>query len=108
MDKDEILARSRKENKDMDLVEAEVIARANAIALSVGILICGLLSVLHAVFRDTVDYGVWTVYFSALTTIMIFKYIKLRKWHELVFGLFYGVCCVTFFVFYLRDVLGVF
>ena len=108
MDKDEILARSRKENKDMDFVEAEVLAKANSIALSVGIMVCGVLSILHAIFRETVDFSAWTVYFSALATIMIVKFIKLRRRHELALGLFYAACCVMFFIFYLRDVLGVF
>ena len=108
MDKEEILARSRKENRDRDFVEAEALAKANSIALSVGLMVCGLLSILHVIFLDTVDYSVWTVYFSTLTTTMIFKYVKLRKRHELVIGLFYGACSVMFFVFYLRDVLEVF
>lgn len=107
MDKDEILAKSRKENKDMDFVEAEALAKANSIALSVGIMVCGLLSVLSAIIKEHVDYAAWTVYFSALATQMIVKYVKLRRRHELLIGLFYAVCCVMFFVFYLRDVLGV-
>ena len=107
MDKDEILAKSRKENKDMDFVEAEVLSKANGIALNVGIIVCGLLSILHAIFRETVDFSAWTVYFSALTATMLYKYVKLRRRHELLIGLFYAACCVMFFVFYLRDVLGV-
>lgn len=108
MDKDEILERSRKENKDMDFVEAEVLSKANSVALNVGMVVCCLLSILHAIFRETVDLGAWTVYFSALTTTMIFKFVKLHKRHELILGLFYGACAVMFFVLYLRDVLGVF
>ena len=108
MDKDEILAKSRKENKDMDLVEAAVLSKANGIALSVGLMVCGLLSILHIIFLEDMDYSVWVVYFSALTTTMIFKYVKLRKRHELVIGLFYAACFVMFFVLYLRRVLGAF
>ena len=108
MDKDEILARSRKENRDRDFVEAEVLAKANSIALNVGIMVCGVLSILHVIFRDTVDFSAWTVYFSALATTMIVKFVKLRRRHELILGLFYAACGVLFFVFYLRDVLGVF
>ena len=108
MDKDEILARSRKENKDRDFVEAEALAKANSIAINVGIMVCGVLSILHVIFRDTVDYGVWTVYFSVLAATMIVKFVKLRRRHELLIGLFYAACCVMFVVFYLRDLLGVF
>ena len=108
MDKDEILARSRKENNDMDFVEAEVLAKANSIALNVGLMVCGLLSVLCAIFKEHVDYSAWTVYFSALAAVMIVKFVKLRRRHELALGLFYAACCAMFFVFYLRRVLEVF
>ena len=108
MDKDEILARSRKENKDRDFVDMEAQAKAYSIAAHVGGMVCGILAVLHVIFTEELDYGIWTVYFSVLATAMIYKYVKLRKRHELVIGLFYGACCVMFFVFYLRRVLGVF
>ncbi len=105
MDRDEILKRSREENKDQDLVELEVLHRANNIALSVSMLICALISVLHAVFRDSPDYAVWIVQFGMLSTVMLVKFAKLRRRHELLLGLLYLAFCVTFFVFYLHDLL---
>ena len=108
MDKDEILARSRKENKGGDFVEGEVLGFAYRIAVGVGMMVCGVLAVLHVIFRETVDYGIWTVYFSVLATTMIVKFVKLRRRHELVIGLLYAAFCVMFFVFYLQNTLGVF
>lgn len=106
MDKEEILAKSRKENRDRDFVEAEVLVKANQIALHVGTFTCGLLAILHVIFLETLDYSAWTVYFSVLATTMLVKYVKLRRRHELVIGVFYAACCVMFFVLYLRDLLG--
>ena len=108
MDKEEILAKSRKENKDRDFVDMEAQAKAYSIAIHVGGFMCGVLAVLHVIFTETLDYGIWTVYFCVLAATMIVKFAKLRKRHELVIGLLYGACCVVFFVFYLRDALGVF
>ena len=108
MDKEEILARSRKENKDRDFVEEEVTNKANSIAFSVGIFMCSLLSVLHAIFRDSPDYSVWVVMWAIASSVFLYKYYRLRKRHELVLGLVYLVFCVFFFVLYLRRVLGVF
>lgn len=105
MDKDEILKKSREENKDRDFVEEAVLARANSIALGVGIIMCGVISVLHAIFADKPDCAVWTVYFSVLSATMLVKYAKLRKRHELLLGLLYGAFCVMFFALYLRDLL---
>ena len=108
MDKEEILKKSREENKDRDLVELEVLHKANNIALSVSMLLCALVSVLHAVFRDSPDYAVWIVQFGILATVMLVKFAKLRRRHELLFGLLYGGFSVCFFVFYLHFELGVF
>ena len=107
MDRDEILERSRKENKDRDFVEAEVMATANSFALSVSAIVCGVLSALHAIFADTPDFSVWTVFFSMLATTMLIKYAKLRRRHELIIGLLYLGFCVFFFVLYLYKLLGV-
>lgn len=108
MDKDEILKKSREENKDRDLVDEEATNKANSIAFSVGMMACGLLSVLHAVFRDSVDYDVWVVMWAISSSMFLVKYHRLRKCHELVLGLFYGALSVFFFALYLHLELGVF
>ena len=108
MDKDEILEKSRKENWNKDLVEAEALAKASEIAVNLGVVLCALLSVLQGIFRESIDYGLWTVMFGIMSTMMLAKFAKLRRRHELLVGLGYLALAVFFFVFYLRDVLGVF
>ena len=106
MDKDEILARSRKENKDRDFVEEAVLAKANSIALAVGMMMCGIVSILRGLLTEKgTEPAVWAVYFSVLATTMLVKFAKMRKRHELLLGLFYGAFCVMFFTFYLHDLL---
>ena len=107
MDKDEILKKSREEYKDRDFVEAEVLNRANSIALAVGVIVCGVVSILRGLLTEKgTEPAVWTVYFSVLATTMLVKFAKMRKRHELLLGLLYLAFCVTFFVFYLHDLLG--
>ena len=108
MDKDEILERSRKEHKDMDLVELEVINKANMIANVVGMMVCVALTLIHGALQKRMDNSAWTVMFSIMSTVMLVKYVKLRRRHELMIGLIYLLCAVIFFAYYLRDVLGVF
>lgn len=108
MDKDEILKKSREENKNRDFVETEVLGKANGIALGVGMLVCCLISVLHAIFRDGPDYSAWTVLWAAYATVCLFKYAKLRRRHELLFGLLYTGFSLFFFAVYLHRTLGVF
>ena len=107
MDKDEILEKSRKEHKDRDFVELEVINKANMIANVVGMVVCAALTLIHAVLQKRMDNSAWTVMFSIMTAVFLYKYYKLRKWHELMIGLIYLFITILFFVWYLRDVLGV-
>lgn len=108
MDRDEILERSRKENRDRDLVEEEVINWAHRIALSVGMMVCGLISVLNCIFRDGVGFSVWVVMWAIWSSIFLVKYRRLRRRHELLFGLFYAALALFFFVLYLHRELEVF
>ncbi len=106
MDKEEILAKSREENKARDFVEEAALAKANSIALGVGIIMCGIISILRGLLTEKgTEPAVWTVYFSVLATTMLVKFFKLRRRHELLLGLLYLAFCVVFFVFYLHDLL---
>lgn len=107
MDKDEILERSRKEHKDMDFVELEAVNKATGVAINVGLAVCVLLMIIHAILQVRMDNSAWTVMFSILATVMLVKFAKLRRRHELVIGLIYLFVTIVFFVWYLRDVLGV-
>lgn len=108
MDKDEILAKSRRENRDRDFVEEETIHRAHSIALSVGMMVCGLISVLNGIFGDSVAFSVWVVMWAIWSSIFLVKYRRLRRRHELLLGLLYAGLSVFFFVLYLHRELGVF
>ena len=107
MDKDEILERSRKEHKDRDFVEDEALAQASKLAITVGAVVCGLLTILQAVFQNSAVYGIWTLMFSILATTSLLKFSRLRKRYELIGGLSYLVLAIFFFVRYLLDLLGV-
>ena len=107
MDNDEILERSRKEHKDRDFVEDEALAQASKTAIWVGTLVCGLLTILQAVFQNSVVYGIWTLMFSILATTSLVKFARLRQRHELIGGVAYLVSAIFFFIWHLRDLLGV-
>lgn len=108
MDKEEILAKSRKENRDRDFVEEEAVHKAYSFAFSVGMLVCGLISVLNAIFRDSVAFSVWIIMWAMWSCMFLVKYQRLHKRHELLFGLLYAGLSVFFFVLYLHRELGVF
>lgn len=84
MNKDEILAKSREENKNRDLEDAECLKTASKIAYIVGCCICMIICAVQWYFTKTVNWGCWVVNFGILGTVFLVKYIKMRKRHELM------------------------
>ena len=107
MDRNEILAQSRKENKNKDLAELEAVKKASNIASRVGMLVCCLIAVLEVIFTSRVNYASWTIYFSILGTLFLVKYLSLRKRHELLMTILCLALFVFFFTLYLLRIAGV-
>lgn len=106
MDKEEILAKSRQENKNRDMEDLEVQSWATGIAVKIGVMLCGLLSVLEAIFQGKPNMACWTIFFGVLGATMVLKFVRLRRKHELVVGILYLGFCVFFFVMYVRGLIG--
>ena len=66
MEKEEILAISRRENKNRDLAEAATAQQAGNIAGRVGACVCCLVSVVFVWATGTMLYSPWVIYFSIL------------------------------------------
>ena len=79
----------------------EVLVKAGSIAAKVGMMVCCLLSVLEVLFHDKISTGSWTIFFGMLGTIMLLKYIKLHRKHELAIAVLYLALFVFFFVLHL-------
>lgn len=107
MDRDEILEKSRKENKDRDFVGLEAKVKGIQIAVKVGLLMCCLMTCLRIALTGIVDYSAWPVYFSILATISFVEYYKLHRWYDLFVGILYLTACAAFLVLFLRNPLGV-
>ena len=86
MNKDEILEKSRQENKHKDEMEKEVFLKAGQRSCAVGSIICALIIVLETFFADHVNLSILALYFAMTGTILLSKYSKLKKIHELIFG----------------------
>ena len=67
MNKEEILKASRKENKNKDLAEIEVMYQAGSHASRVGALACCLVSLLSSMLAHTMLYSPWIIYFCEVS-----------------------------------------
>jgi hypothetical protein len=105
MEKEEILAKSRKENKNVDIVEMTVINHAFKTAATVAVVECIIISGIDDLFSGTVNSAYWTVAWSIFSTVYIYKYIKLRRKHDLYIAIFYSCMTILSFVTYMMPLL---
>ena len=91
MNKDEILAKSRAENKNKDVYEQEVLNQASRSAVVVQMALATIFFVTQIFAGGGTNWGLWAIVFSANMTINWVKYIKLRRKYELVIAIAYAI-----------------
>ena len=106
MNREEVLERSRQENRKQDEMARDALARAGKLACAVGGLMCGLIIVLEAIFADRVNPAVWAVYLSMTGTMLTVKYARLKKKHDLVFGIAQLALAAAFLVMFIIQLKG--
>ena len=109
MEKEEILKKSRNENKNKDFVDLEISAQAGNIAGRVGACVSCLISLVFYWVTDTLLLSPWIIYFSILGTHYLVKFIKIKNKTDLVITVLYYAMCVlalVFFVLRLVEVRG--
>lgn len=84
MNKEEILRKSRAENKNKDVYEQEVLKQANAATVIVMMSLATVFFAVQIFVGGGTNWGIWAVVFSANMTTFWVKFWKLRRKHELV------------------------
>ena len=103
MNKEEILERSRQENRKRDEMEADIFARAGQLATAVGGIVCMAVILLEGFLAGRVNYGTWAVYLSMAGSMLLGKYRRLNKKHELIFGIAELALAAAFFVMFVLQ-----
>ena len=107
MEKEEILAISRRENKNRDLAEAATAQQAGNIAGRVGACVCCLVSVVFVWATGTMLYSPWVIYFSILGTHSLATYRKKKRKTELTLTILYFAMFLLFLVLFAVRLVGV-
>ena len=107
MEKEEILAISRRENKNRDLAEAATAQQAGNIAGRVGACVCCLVSVVFVWATGTMLYSPWVIYFSSLGTHSLVTYRKKKRKTELTLTILYFAMFLLFLVLFAVRLVGV-
>ena len=106
MNKDEILAKSRAENKNKDVYEQEVLKQASRSAVVVQMVLATILFVTQIFVGGGINWGLWAIVFSASMTINWIKYIKLHRKYELVIAIAYTILVSVMFGYHIYNLIA--
>ena len=107
MNRDEILKASRKENKNKDLAEIEVMLRAGSHAGRVGALACCLISLLSSMLARIMLYSPWIIYFSIVATQWFVRFIGMKRKSDLAVAILFMCLTVLALLGFVRRLIGV-
>ena len=96
MNKEEILEKSRAENKNKDIYEQEVLKQAGTSAVIVMMILATIFFAVQIFVGGGTNWGIWALIFSTNMTTFWVKYIKLRRKHELVMAIVHTVVVSVF------------
>lgn len=106
MTKEEILEKSRKDNKNVDYYEFEIRNKATVLSSIVGLGLCGILYALLIIIKNEVHAEIFVIMSAMETVLFGYKYIKLRKKHELIVTILYGLTLIFFTILLIRNLIA--
>ena len=96
MDKEDILSKSRAENRNKDLYGMEVSKLANSAAVAVMLIIAAVFFIVQIAVGGGPNFGLWAIVFGSDMALRWVRFIKLRSKIELVLAIFYTVIVAVF------------
>lgn len=89
INKDEILSKSRKENKDKDLFKIEVQIIAGNVGSITAIILATIFFVTQSLIGDGLDFGLYAIIFSVSAAGFIVKAIRMKRRRDIVLSIIY-------------------
>ena len=105
MNKNDILEKSRNENKNGDEREKDVRLRSYSISARVGAIMCALLVLVESLF-DRSTTPIWIIYTGIMFTKAIIDAIKLKKRADIGLSVTWGLLLVLHIGLYIADNVG--
>lgn len=108
LSREEILASSRKENKQGDEREINIFRKGLQIAFCIGIILIGVISLVNTLVVGSTPSELWIVYMG-MTAVWSFYYLKAGKRKPLFIacGVICSIACVLFTVSWILGLCGV-
>lgn len=106
MDKNEILAKSRAENKNKDVYEQEVLKQASSAAVIIQMILAAIFVVTQIFAGGGINWGLWALVLSANMAASWVKYMKLHREHELAAAAAYTILVSIMSGHYIYDLIA--
>ena len=107
MNKDDILAKAQNENKGKDFADLDAQRSGAWVAYMVGVILVIIVDCVNGFVLHNVNRGIDFVLFSMAFVAFLTKYLRLRKRHELVVTICWGVLALTMLVIWILQLCGV-
>lgn len=106
MDKEEILEKSRKENKNQDLYEKDVVKTSSLIGALVTAVLCAAFTIFELCIGAKGAMGFEAIIFTLLAAQFIYKAAKLKRKHEIACAVMYTLSAACFTVAYIISMVS--
>ena len=106
MNKDEILAKSREENKNGDEREKTSRIKSSAISAAVGALLCMIFMIVEELVFDRHSIHLWIIYFGIQFTSNLLEYIEIKRRATLFACITFGIGMLLWITIYILECVG--
>ncbi len=96
MEKEKILEQSRRENKNKDFFEQEILKQSGIIAFDVMIVLATVFFVVQIITGGGINFGIYAIIFSGPMATFWVKWVNLRRKHELILAFVDTIAVILF------------
>lgn len=107
MKKEEILAKAQSEGKERDLPDREAQRNGAWLAYIIGVILLIIVDTVNGFVLHYVNRGADFALFSMAFVVFLIKYLRLRKRHELIVTIIWGVLSLSMLTVWILQLAGV-
>ena len=105
MNREEILEKSRQENRGQDIANLEVSRSSIVLGWIVAVCLLAVVAVAEAVKYDRMNSGIFFAVMAGCSAVFIRKYLKLHQKHELYISIVYVIAAAAFLVSWILQLM---
>lgn len=106
MNKDDILKISRVENQNRDIADIEISKLGIRAGWIVTVCLAAMAVVLDGIFFERPAYEILFAVMAGLSVVFFCKYAKLKKRHELIVAIIYGIAAIAWFFAWMIQIMN--